>query len=392
MYSKTRFREILEGLPRGIFDRLVDDLNADKYTKGFGRWDQLLAMVFAQLSGVKSLRELEVAFNEQAMHHYHLGTDHIRRSTLADANSRRSVDLFARVCAYLMQSAHRKLRKELGDMLYLLDSSPIHLTGAGFDDWARHYRSNVSQGLKLHLMLEGHRQVPVFTRITQAQANDLKVGRGVPLESGATYVFDMGYCDYNWWHRIDRIGSTFVTRLKKNASVRVSGQQAIPTESAHILEDAVIQLNNRNVKSQTQKNAYYGKALRRITVDRPDKKTPLIVVTNNFDLSAHEIAELYKKRWAIELFFKWIKQNLKIKRFLGRSENAVRTHLLTALISYLLLQLYQQKQQRKSSLKLCLSALRFGLFQRPKTEVTVAQRTRRKREYIDSIQPQLALS
>ena len=98
MYSKTRFREILEGLPRGVFDRLVEELNADKYTKGFSRWDQLLAMVFAQLSGVKSLRELEVAFNEQAMHHYHLGTDHIKRSTLADANSRRSVELFARAC------------------------------------------------------------------------------------------------------------------------------------------------------------------------------------------------------------------------------------------------------------------------------------------------------
>ena len=391
MYSKTRFRTVLEGLPRGVFDHLVHDLNADKYNKGFSRWDQLLAMIFAQLSGVKSLRELESAFNGQAMHHYHLGTGSIKRSTLADANANRDSNIFAAVCNHLMKGVHRKLRKELGDMLYLLDSSPIHLTGFGFDDWASQYRSNVSQGLKLHLMLEARHPLPVFAQITEAQANDLKIGRKIPLESGATYVFDMGYCDYNWWCQIEEIGSSFVTRLKKNANVRVCHHYPIPPEAEGILEDVEIMMNNRYVKGRTENNAYYGKPLRRVTVDRPDKDTPMILVTNNFELSAEEIAELYKKRWGIELFFKWIKQNLKIKSFLGRSENAVKTHIFTALITYLLLQLYQQKQDQSTSLKLCLSTLRFSLFQRIETEQVLHKRERQRRDYLDEIQPQLAI-
>jgi len=391
MYSKTRFRAVLEGLPRGVFDGLVRDHNADKYHKGFSRWDQLLAMIFAQLSGVKSLRELESAFNEQTVHHYHLGTGSIKRSTLADANANRNSDIFAAVCNHLMKGVHRKLGKELGDMLYLLDSSPIHLTGLGFDDWASQYRSNVSQGLKLHLMLEASHPLPVFTQITEAQANDLKIGRRISLESGATYVFDMGYCDYNWWYQIEQKGASFVTRLKKNANVRVCDQQVVPTEASTILEDAQISLNNRRAQSGKVKNSYYGKPLRRVTVDRPDKDTPLILVTNNFELSAEAIADLYKKRWGIELFFKWIKQNLKIKQFLGRSENAVKTHIFTALISYLLLQLYQQKQGQEISLKMCISALRFSLFQRIETEQIVHKRERQRRDYLDKIQPQLAI-
>lgn len=391
MYSKTRFGQLLEGLPRSVFDRHVGDLNADKYSKGFRRWDQLLAMIFAQVSGVKSLRELETAFNQQSVHHYHLGTRSIKRSTLSDANANRSSDVFSKICNELMKAVHRKLRKELGCMLYLLDSTSISLAGPGFDDWAGQYRNNVSQGLKLHLMIEGRESIPVFIKITGVQSSDIKNGREVELESDAIYLFDMGYYDYNWWHEIEQVGSTFVTRLKKNANVRVCKHYPIPSGAEHILEDAEIVMNNRYVKSRTENNAYYGKRLRRITVDRPDKDTPMILVTNNFELSAEEIAGLYKKRWGIELFFKWIKQNLKIKTYLGRSENAVRTQIYTALISYLLLYFYRQKQTGKTSFKLCLSALRYSLFQRMKTEQIVHKRERQRRDYLDEIQPQLAI-
>ncbi len=390
MYSKTRFGQLLEGLPRSVFERHVRDLNADKYSKGFRRWDQLLAMIFAQVSGVKSLRELETAFNEQKAHHYHLGTQLIKRSTLADANTNRSSEIFSAICNELMKGVHRRLRKELGDMLYLLDSTLIHLEGFGFDDWASEYRNNVSQGLKLHMMIEGREPVPVFVKITGAQSSDIKNGREIELESNAIYLFDMGYYDYNWWHEIEETGSTFVTRLKKNANIRVCKHYPIPSEAEHILEDAEIKMNNRYVKSRTEKNVYYGKRLRRITVERPDKDTPMILVTNNFELSAKEIAELYKKRWGIELFFKWIKQNLKIKTYLGRSENAARTQIFTALISYLLLYIFRQKQSYKNSFKLCLSALRYSLFQRTETEQIVHKRERQRRDYLDEIQPQLA--
>ena len=390
MYSKTRFGQLLEGLPRSVFDRHVRDLNADKYSKGFRRWDQLLAMIFAQVSGVKSLRELETAFNEQKVHHYHLGTQSIKRSTLADANANRDSEIFSKICNGLMKGVHRKLRQELGDMLYLLDSTSIHLEGLGFDDWAGAYRNNVSQGLKLHIMIEGRQSVPVFLKVTGAQSSDIKNGREIELESQAMYLFDMGYYDYNWWHQIEEAGSSFVTRLKKNANIRVCNHYPIPSDAAHILEDAEIMMNNRKVKSNSGKNAYYGKPLRRITVDRPDKDTPMILVTNNFELPAEEVAELYKKRWGIELFFKWIKQNLKIKTYLGRSENAVRTQIFTALISYLLLYIFRQKQTFKNSFKLCLSALRYSLFQRQETERIVQKREQQRRDYLDEIQPQLA--
>jgi IS4 transposase len=392
MYSKTRFREILEGLPRGVFDRLVEELNADKYSKGFKCWDQMIAMIFAQLSGLKSLRDVEAAFNQQSSHHYHLGASPVKRSTLSDANTRRSPELFSRVCDYLMKQVHRTLRKELGDLLYLLDSTSIDLRGFGFDDWAAGYRNNVSQGLKLHLMIEGHHGSPVFSRITQAQVSDIRVGRHIPLETGATYVFDMGYYDFNWWYEIDTKGSTFVTRLKKNANVTRIESQDESLSSDYILEDASVRMNSRMTNKYSTVNPYYGKRLRRITVDRPDKDTPLILITNSWKLPPEAIAELYKQRWGIELFFKWIKQNLRIKKFMGRSENAVRTQLWTALICYLLLQLYQRQQVIDSSLKLCLAKLRLSLFQRPETENRVSRQRTRMRKYIDTVQPQLALT
>ena len=391
MYSKTLFGHLLEELPRGAFEKLVAQVNADKYTKGFRSWDQLIAMIYAQVTDCKSLRELEAGFNAQTAHHYHLGTRPIKRSTLADANARRNSDLFAHTCNWLMLGVHRKLKHELKEMLYLLDSSPIHLKGLGFDDWACSYRNNVSQGLKLHMMIEGHGATPTFATLTGAQVSDIKTGREIKFENDATYVFDKGYYDYNWWHEIQEVGSKFVTRLKKNANVSLQQKHEIPADDGLILEDATIQFNNRYVKNRTQKNAYYQKSLRRITVNRPDKETPLILITNDFERSAEEIAALYKKRWDIELFFKWIKQNLKIKRYLGRSENAVKIHIYSALISYLLLQLYQKKHRIKTSLKLCMSALRVGLFQRVETEQRLAQRERRWRQTLQDIQPSLAL-
>lgn len=390
MYSNTNFGQLLKGLSRRAFDQQVEMMGADKFCKGFSSWSQFVAMVFTQLSGVRSLRELESAFNAQTAHHYHLGSGPIKRSTLADANAKRSSDLFASVCNQLIKSAHRSLRQELSDMLYLLDSSPIVLKGLGFDDWIPRSTNNRTQGLKLHVMIEGQGKMPVFAKMTGAKTSDIKVGREIALESGATYVFDMGYCDYNWWHKIDSIQSTFVTRLKKNANIKIIEQQSISGDEPQILEDALITMNNRWVKGRSEKNEYYGKHLRRIIVDRPDKETPMVVVTNNFELSAAEVADLYKKRWGIELYFKWIKQNLKIKSFLGRNENAVKTQIYTAIVSYLLLYISQQKQSGKMTIKLCLSALRVSLFQREETEQMVEYRSRQRREYLEKIQPQLA--
>lgn len=389
MYSKTQFGQLLEGFPRGAFERLVRQEQTDKYSKGFRSWDHFIAMVYGHLSGSKSLRELEAGFNAQTAHHYHLGTKPLKRSTLSDANANRNYHLFERVCQQLISGVHRKLKRELKQMLYLMDSSPISLHGLGFDDWASQYKNNLRQGLKLHLMIEAQQGTPCYATLTGMQVSDIKEGHRMTLEKGATYVFDRGYYDYNWWYEINRLQSVFVTRLKKNANVRVEKYHEIPVKDEQTLEDAVIYFNNPRVKSRTEKNAYRDDPVRRIIIKREDKNTPLVIVTNDFKRSASEVAALYKKRWDIELFFKWIKQNLKIKRFLGRSENAVKIQIFTALISYLLLQIYQQKNHIKTSLKLCLSMLRVSLFQRVKTEHVTAQRYQRHREKTSALQPEL---
>lgn len=391
MYSNTRFGELMKGLPRGYFERTVERLGADKHTKGFGSWDQLVAMLYAQLSGCRSLREVEVGFNQHSAHHYHLGTRAIRRSTLADANSRRGSQLFAGLCAQLSRQAHRKLKGELGNLLYLIDSTPIPLKGLGYDSWAPAGRTDRTQGLKVHMLLAAEAAVPVEQVITPPNVNDVEVGRGFPIESGATYVFDKGYCDYNWWYRLQQQAAFFVTRLKRNAGIEIVEQRGVPTgDGAGIIEDAVIRFRHKRPGGQRM-NAYHGTLLRRLVVARPDKRTPLILVTNDRERSAAEIAALYKQRWEIELFFKWLKQNLKIKRFLGRSENAVKIQLYTALIAYLLVHLYRKRTGIRDSLKLCLVALGEGLFQRPATEQRVAHRRRRQRQAWDALQPRLAL-
>ena len=392
MYRNTRFGQIMEGLPRSRFEKIVKEENADKYCKGFRRWDQMMAMIFNQLSGANSLRELEAGFNSQHHYHYHLGTRSIKRSTLADANHKRSSDIFARVCTELIQCAHGAIKRELKSLVYLLDSSPIRLTGPGFDEWASQHRTRVTQGLKLHLMLEQQTKLPVYAMITNARESDIVNGRKVEVEKGATYVFDKGYYDYHWWKSIDNQGAHFVARLKKNAAVAVIDQQVIDTDDqTHILEDATIKFTRKIVGTKNLPNPYLKTSARRIVVNRPDKDTPMVLITNDFSRPAQEIAQLYKQRWDIELFFKWIKQNLKIKRFLGRSENAVRTQIYIALITYILLYLYRKSNEINNVFSLCLSALKTGLFQRPETEYYIALRRRKEREELALMQGGLAL-
>lgn len=391
MYSMTRFGELMKGLPRGRFERAAEDFRSDKHSKGFRSWDQLIAMLYAQYSGSRSLRELEAGFNSQAAHHYHLGTREIKRSTLAEANNKRSCELFQFLCNELFQQANRKQKKELKALLYLIDSTPIPLKGLGYDDWTLAHRSDRTQGLKVHMALASSGAVPVYQQITPAHVNDVEIGREMPLEPGATYVFDKGYCDYNWWYQIEQKGAIFVTRYKKNAGLEWVEQRALPEDEASLVrEDAIVRFKNRRPGGH-RINHYYGTPLRRVVIDRPDKPTPLILATNDFERSAEEIAELYRKRWEIELFFKWLKQNLKIKKFLGRSENAVKVQIYTALIAYLLVQLYRQRHGIKESLHICLVILRSALFQRPDTERVVKERRRKRWRDINEIQGVLPL-
>lgn len=376
---------MLQGLPRAAFERAVQTHQGDRHSKGFGCWDLLVAMLYGQLSGASSLRELEAGFNQHRRHHYHLGTGQIRRSTLADANGRRNPQVFADTAQALMQMAGRKVRGQRQQMLYLLDSTSIALRGRGFE-WTGASATR-TPGLKLHLLIASEAALPLYQSITPANVNDIEQARELAIEAGATYVFDKAYCDYNWWSCIDAKGARFVTRFKRNAALRTECElQVKAAEAASILRDTIVRFANSSCRGG-HRNLYTG-MLRRIEVARPDDE-PLILVTNDLHAPASEIAQLYKDRWQIELFFKWIKQHLSVKRFLGRSDNAVRIQLLVALVAYLLVVMYNAAHAGKATLWQALAELRGGLFQRPQTEISRWQRQRQQQAWVNAVQPGL---
>lgn len=376
MYRNTRMGEILKGLSRGNFARLVEKHSADKYTKGFTSWNHLVAMIYAQISGQQSLRDIETGFNSQVSQHYHLGCREIKRSTLSDANRCRNTALFVDICQQMMGQVNRKIRGELTSFLYLLDSTSITLKGLGYDDWTVKNRTRNTQGVKLHLLISAHDGMPHYCNMTKANVNDITDAANIEIEENATYAFDKGYCDYNWWHEIDEKGALFVTRYKNNAALTPTKHFDIPeSDRDTVISDEQVEFKHKHPGGK-RKN-HYEKPLRRIEIARPDHATPIVLATNDFTRSALEIADIYKKRWLIELFFKWIKQNLKIKRFLGKSENAVKIQLYSALISYLLLALYRHTHGLQQSMKETLVIIRSALFQRPETEQYLLRKHRR---------------
>lgn len=370
MYSNTRFHQILEALPRTLIEKAAHQHHAERYDKTFKLRDHLITLIYAQFSGARSLRELETAFNSKTQTHYHLGTRAIKRSTLADANRRRAPDAFKFIVEQLMRRVHRQQRKELNEFLYLIDSTPIQLNGRGFE-WAEETAVQRTQGLKVHLVIDGNQQTPIYLDVTAPNVNDITPAKNLSLEPNTTYVFDKGYYDYNWWYEIDQHNAFFVTRFKKHAAIRVIEHREINDEA--ILKDEIVEF-----KKTGHKNHYRSKPLRRIVVQRDSGKV-LTIATNNLIGSASEIAKLYKQRWQIELFFKWIKQNLKVKKFLGRTKNAVLIQLYAAIIGYLLLWSFKKHHRPDATdLYLLFVELKVTLFDRLETEY---HRYRRKIRY-----------
>lgn len=377
MFRISRFQEVLKQLPRGVFDRAVRSEQADKYRKHFSCWQQLVSMVFAQLSGTSSLRTLESSFNAHTAHHYHLGCDRLHRTTLADANARCDGQMFVALAQALMQQVRGRLRSDAQGLLQLLDSTSVTLKGRGFDPWTLAKRTRNTQGVKLHVLLGLAEQAPLAYSISAANLNDLDYARTLDIQPGTIYVFDKAYCDYRWWWSLTQQGAQFVTRFKRNARLQVVRERRIARNARGlILKDELVYLSNKN-PGAGRRNPYRT-TLRRIEVAR-DNKPALVLATNDLKSSALTLAARYKARWQIELFFKWIKQHLNIKRFLGRTENAVRIQILTALIAYLLVRLHAQARAIKTSLWLLLNELRATLFQRPQIELHRQRRWRQQR-------------
>jgi len=388
MFRISRLQELMKALPRDRFQRVVDEHEGDKHSKGFSCWDQLLVMSYGQLAGAQGLRDVEVGFNQQRGHHYHLGTREVRRSTLADANSKRDPRIFAEVARGLMSQVQRTVRRDTERLMYLLDSTAITLAGGGFDGWTKGHRTDHHQGVKVHVVYAAHAQAPAAASITAANVNDISEGTKVALQAGALYVFDKGYYDFGWWQRIDAAGAIFVSRFKRNVRLKVLQRRAVPRQAgAVVLSDERVRFDNPTPRGGHRNP--YRRPLRRIVVARPGHDTPLVLATNDLRASAMTIAQRYKDRWQIELFFKWIKQHLRISRFLGRSENAVRIQILTALITYLLVALYRAAHRSKASLWEVLRELRLTLFQRVDTDAEVFRRRAEQRRRFAQLQPAL---
>ena len=344
-YCDSIFARLLKPIPRWWFDAAVARHRADAYDKRFCSWDHLVALIFAQLTGIDGLRGLESVWNAHAHHHYHLGSGPLARSTLADANARRPVALFAETFAMLSGLADRVLKREGAALLRLLDATPIPLDHlAAWAEW-----NGRTRGLKLHVVYDPTTDHPRRIAITSATVNDVEIGRAVPIEPGATYVKDKGYCDYAWWTRIHEAGSFFVTRPKSNARYTVVRRRALRRKTG----DGFTLLDDANVTLATQGKAKLAIPMRRVRLKRANGEV-LTLITNDHQRSALAIAEAYKLRWQIELLFRWIKQHLKLRKFLGRSENAVRLQVIAAMIAYLLLRIAARHS------RLTMPAIRFA--------------------------------
>ena len=362
-HSRTAFHELLKPLDRRMIARTVAAHDGDHGVgSGDNAWTcerHLRSLLFAQWQGLISLREIVAGLGAHSRSFYHLNLRAPCRSTLADANGARPAAVFRDIALALIPVAAGRLRRDGEALIRLLDSTPIPLKGDGFA-WAE--ANARTRGLKLHLLHDLRQGQPVWFDVTSAKVDDVVAGRAIPLQPGVTYVFDKGYTDYRWWSAIIEAGAVFLTRRKRNAHCRLVGKRKAKGDG--ILADRLIKIGHRQPRGGAPLNPLYDVALREIVVARPDHDEPLYLLTNDRKRPATEIAQLYKARWEIELLFKWLKQNLKIRRFLGRSENAVRIQIYVALIAFMLLRILHHTAARafNGSTALLLTHLKLSLF------------------------------
>jgi len=330
-FSPSILGQLFEPIDRRRFQVVVDDHDGDAYDKGFKSWDHLLALVYAQLSGADSLRSLEASWNANSHHHYHLGSGKLARTTVSDANARRPVAVFADILALLANQLDRRTRREGTQMVQLIDSTPIPL--GKLYDWAK--SNGRIRGMKVHVVYDPSSDCPRILDITHANVNDAQIGRTITIQTGATYVFDKGYCHYGWWTAIAKAGALFVTRPKTNMGLKPVCDRPIATADGDgftVLADAEVSLASKGDSKLPIR-------LRSLIVKRHDGDDTITLLTNDLDRSAVDIAALYKGRWQIELLFRWIKQHLKIRKFLGYGDNAIRLQIFAAMIAYTLLRI-----------------------------------------------------
>ena len=329
-FTPSIFSKLLEPIKRRQFETLVARHAGDAYVKSFPSWNHLLALVYAQFSSAVSLRGLEAGWNANRQHHYHLGAGPLVRSTLSDANKRRPGGLFAETFSLLASQLDRQTRHDGAAMVRLIDATPIPL--GKLCEWAK--SNGRIRGLKLHVVFDPKADYPRVLDITDANVNDAQIGRTLTIEPGASYVFDKGYCHYGWWAAIADKGAVFITRPKTNMRLDNISARLIALAQG----DDFTVLEDHEVRFASKGDSQLPIRLRRLRVQRTDGKT-ITLLTNDLARAAVDIATLYKARWQIELLFRWIKQHLRIRRFLGNNDNAIRLQIFAAMIAYALLRI-----------------------------------------------------
>lgn len=328
--DKYVFAQLVQFLDRSRFNRIVTKYQGDKYIKSFSCWNQLLVMMFGQLAKSESLRDLTVALEAHWRKLYHLGMGKsVTRSNLSKTNEQRDYRIFEDYAYRLVDEACSVNTEKvfgLDGHIYAFDSTTIDLCLEVFE-WAKFRKHKV--GIKVHTLYDIEAQLPTFFHITPAATNDMKAMPEIPYEKSAYYIFDRGYNDFANLYKIEQIEATFVVRAKKSLKFKqISWKRRLPK---NILSDSTICF----VVYKSSKD--YPLSLRRVVYYDEEQGREFVFLTNNFVLPALMVAELYRSRWQIELFFKWLKQHLKIKKFWGTSENAVRIQIYCAIITYCLM-------------------------------------------------------
>ncbi len=358
--GKTLFAQLMDFLPWSTFTRIVDRYGGNYRVRSLLCADQFRALVFAQLTYRESLRDIEACLTAQSAKLYHMGIrSPIKRSTLADANERRDWRIYADFAQRLIAQARKLYAEEdfslaLSDTVYALDSTTIDLCLSVFP-WAP-FR-NTKAAIKLHTLLDLRGNIPSFIHISDGKMHDVRVLDLMIPEAGAIYVMDRAYLDFERLSLIDQAGAFFVTRGKSNLRIRRRYSHKVDRSTGLICDQTVI-------LTGFYSNKAYSRPLRRIRYKDPETEKTLIFLTNHFALPALTITELYRSRWQVELFFKWIKQHLRIKKFYGTSENAVKTQIWSAVSAYVLVAIVKKRLNLDVSLYTLLQIFSLTLFEK----------------------------
>lgn len=337
--GKYIFAQLTEFLPRRVFDRIVQTHNGNKYVRSFTCWNQMLCMIFGQLTSRDSMRDLMLSLEGHQPKYYHLGFGQtVTRRNLGKANEKRNYRIFEEFAYVLINEARKSCYKaefevEVDGNVYALDSTTIDLCLSVFW-WAEFIKHK--GGIKLHTLYDIKTSIPSFLYISKASVHDVNILDLIPYEAGSFYIVDRGYIDYHRLYSIHSKGSFFVTRAKDNLRFKRMYSNKVD-KSSGVQSDQIGKLEVYYSKKD------YPEKLRRIKYYDPESNKELIFLTNNTSLKANEIALLYKKRWEVEIFFKWMKQHLKIKSFLGTTVNAVKIQIYCAIIAYCLVAIIGSK-------------------------------------------------